>query len=398
MRIGVNCYNLTPSAGGIKQYFVSLFNELFSNDDKISYVFFYFPHNVEELSNLDNDRWQENAILLNNQLDVKQYLDVIDLYFCPFGSLWPRPLPIPSVVTLVDIQEVFYPKYFSDVDLFNRAYHYAGSTKMADQVITISNFSKNTIARHHSISKDKITVAHLCADKRFYRSPEMSLAPGFSVPSEDFIFYPANHWQHKNHDTLLRALQWLKSERGMEIKAVFTGNDVPNSYPLLQKAAEYGVDKQVFFVGFVTVEELVYLYSKAKLMVFPSMFEGFGIPLVEAMAAGCPVLASNLTSLPEVGVDAVEYFDASSSENIGTAIERIWNDSARREELINRGAKRAQNFSSEQLAQIHLEVFQKAAESFSMYRYLWNSWAYQHYHRALVYFKYRKTLSATNYP
>ncbi len=301
-------------------------------------------------------------------------------------------------MTLVDIQEVFYPEYFSDVDLFNRAYHYAGSTKMADRVITISNFSKNTIARHHSISKDKITVAHLCADKRFYRSAEVSRVPQLPLPSEDFIFYPANHWQHKNHDTLLRALQWLKAERGMEIKAVFTGHDVPNSYPLLQKAAEYGVDKQVFFVGFVTVEELVYLYSKAKLMVFPSMFEGFGIPLVEAMAAGCPVLASNLTSLPEVGVDAVEYFDASSSENIGTAIERIWNDSARREELMNRGVKRAQHFSSEQLAQTHLEAFQKAAESFSMYRYLWNSWAYQHYHRALVYFKYRKTLSARNYP
>ena len=396
MRIGVNCYNLIPSAGGIKQYFFSLFSELLSKDDKDSYVFFYFPHNVEELSGFDNDCWQENAVLLNNQLEVREHLDKIDLYFCPFGSLWPRPLPIPTVVTLVDIQEVFYPEYFSDVDLFNRAYHYVGSTRMADRVITISNFSKDTIAKHHHISRDRITVAHLCADKRFYRLPEMSLSSPLAVPSEDFLFYPANHWQHKNHDTLLRALQWLKYERGMEIKAVFTGHDVPNSYPLLQKAAEYGVDKQVSFVGFVKVEELVYLYSKAKLMVFPSMFEGFGIPLIEAMAVGCPVIASNVTSLPEVGDEAVEFFDPSSPKSIGRAIETIWRDPHRRKDLVNRGQKHALDFSAEKTARNHLEAFQKAEESFSIYRYLWYGWVYQHYHRALVYFKHRKTLSAKN--
>jgi len=299
MRIGVNCYNLIPSAGGIKQYFFSLFSELLSKDDKDSYVFFYFPHNIEELSGFDNDRWQENAILLNNQLEVREHLDKIDLYFCPFGSLWPRPLPIPTVVTLVDIQEVFYPEYFNDVDLFNRAYHYAGSTKMADRVITISNFSKDTIAKHHRISQNKITVAHLCADNRFYRAAEMSLAPGVSVPSEDFIFYPANHWQHKNHDTLLRALQWLKRKKGMEIKAVFTGHDVPNSYPLLQKAAEYGVDKQVFFVGFVTVEELVYLYSKAKLMVFPRCSKASVYPWSRLWPLAAPYLPLTLHLCPK---------------------------------------------------------------------------------------------------
>ena len=392
MRIGVNCFPLSNNIGGVKQYFFNLFNELLSNDGKNTYTFFYFPHNVEELSSLDNNRWQDNAILLHDQLEVKQYLNKIDLYFCPFGSLWPRPLPIPTVVTLVDIQEVFYPQYFTGVDLFNRAYHYPGSTRMADRVITISDFSKKTIVKHHRISPHKVHVAHLCADKRFYRTNEVSYPPKVPLPDEDFIIYPANRWQHKNHDTLLRALQWLKAERGMEIKAVFTGHDVPNSYPLLQKASEYRVDKQVFFVGFVSVEELAYLYSKAKLMIFPSLFEGFGIPLVEAMAAGCPVLASNLTSLPEVGVDAIEYFDPSSPQSIGKAIEMIWNDEAKREELINRGLKRAQDFSEQRLAHIHIMAFQKAAESFGMHKYLWNSWIYQHYHRGMLYFKYRKII------
>jgi hypothetical protein len=96
--------------------------------------------------------------------------------------------------------------------------------------------------------------------------------------------------------------------------------------------------------------------------------------------------------LPEVGVDAIEYFDPSSSDSIGTAIERIWNDSARCEELINRGLKRAQDFSAERLARIHLKAFQKAVESFGMHKYLWNSWIYRHYHCGMLYFKYRKII------
>jgi glycosyltransferase involved in cell wall biosynthesis len=376
----------------MKQYFFSLFNELLSNEGKHSYIFFYFPHNVEELSNLNNNHWQESAILLNDQFEIKQYLDKIDVYFCPFSSLWPRPLPIPTVLFLHDIQEVFYPEFFTRSDMFSRDYHYPGSTRMADRVITNSDFTKQTIVQHHRISPEKVSVAHLCADERFFRAAEVARSPHFPLPNGNFIIYPANRWQHKNHDTLLRALQWLKVEKGRKIKAVFTGYDVPNCYPLARKASEYGLDGQVYSVGYVSVEELAYLYSKAKLMIFPSLFEGFGIPLVEAMAAGCPVLASNLTSLPEVGVDAIEYFDTSSPQSIGKAIERIWNDEARREELINRGLKRAQDFSAERLAHIHIMAFQKAVESFSMHKYLWNSWIYRRYHCGMLYFKYRKII------
>ena len=397
MRIGVNCFPLSNNIGGVKQYFFNLFNELLSNDGRNTYTFFYFPHNVKELSSLDNS-WQGNAILLHDQLEVKKYLNKIDLYFCPFGSLWPRPLPIPSVVTLVDIQEVFYPGYFSDVDLFSREYHYPGSTRMADRVITISDFSKKTIVKHHRISPYKVRVVHLCSDKRFYRTDEVSCLPKVPLPDEDFIIYPANRWKHKNHDTLLRALQWLKAARGLKIKAVFTGHDVPNCYPLARKASEYGLDGQVYSAGYVTVEELACLYSKARIMVFPSLFEGFGIPLVEAMTVGCPVVASNVTSLPEIGVDAVEYFDPSSPESIGIAIEKIWYDAARREELIRLGRRRADDFSSAKMAQTHLRVFREATECFSKIRYTWHNWIYQHYHRGLVYLKYKKILSAGNHP
>lgn len=392
MRIGVNCFLLQAKIGGMKQYFFNLFHELLENDHQNEYVFFHFPHNAEELGNWENTRWRANAILLKGQQEVKQYLGKIDLYFCPFGALWPRPLPVPTVMTLVDVQEVFYPQFFTDFDMYNREYHFPGSTRMADRVITISHFSKKTIVQHHRISPHKVTVAHLCADKRYYRAVEVACPPQFPLPGGDFVIYPSNYWKHKNHDTLLQALRWLKKEKGLKINAVFTGYNVPNGYPLSQKVLEYGLDEQVYSVGYVTVEEMAYLYSKAAMLVFPSLFEGFGIPLVEAMAVGCPVVAANVTSLPEVGADAAEYFDPLSAESIGTAMEKIWCDGALRRQLVERGQRRALDFSATKLAQTHLSVFNEAARAFSVVRYAWHYWIYQHYHRWLVRFKYRKAL------
>jgi len=158
MRIGVNCYQLLADIGGLKQYFLRLFRELLKNDEQNTYIFFYFSHNLDELSYLDDLDWQENAIELKDQQEVKEHLGKIDLYFCPFGALWPRPVPVPTVVTLVDIQEAFYPEYFTAQDLFNRHFHYTGSTKMADRVITISEFSRETIVKHLKISPHKIRI------------------------------------------------------------------------------------------------------------------------------------------------------------------------------------------------------------------------------------------------
>ena len=153
-----------------------------------------------------------------------------------------------------------------------------------------------------------------------------------------------------------------------------TGGAFSSGHPgLIEKTSEYGIDDQVYFVGFVRVEELVYLYAKAKMMVFPSLFEGFGIPLVEAMAVGCPVLASNNISLPEVGGDTVEFFDPLSHQSIGEAIAKVWHDTNLREKLIRKGKVRAQHFTSQKLAYNHLKAFQESVESFSMFRYCWNN-------------------------
>ena len=353
--------------GGLRQYFHSLFRELLLRDDKNSYVFFYFEQNIDEMEHVGSEHWREEAILLQDQKEVNDHLDKIDLYFCPFGAIWPRPVPKPSVVTLVDIQEKYYPQFFTKQDLWNREYYYVGSTRAADQVVTISEFSRNSIAHHHHISKDKIHVCYLAADDYFYE-PFESEDIRIQLP-DLYIFYPANRWFHKNHDNLLKALVILKKEYNVKIPCVFTGFDYENGYPLNKKISEYGLDDQIKNLGYVNKEELKHIYKNARMLCFPSLFEGFGMPLVEAMATGCPVVCSNVTSTPEVVGDAALMFNPEDPEHIANKINDVLTDEGLREKLIVLGKDQAKKFSARNLAQRHLEVFNLAVKSYSRPRY-----------------------------
>ncbi len=364
----------------MRQYFINLFRELLIRDTTDTFVFFYFPHNVPELAKLGTDHWQADAVFLQNIGQIRRHLADLDVYFSPINGLQPLPLPpIPTVITLADTQDLYYPQFFTPQDLFYRDWYLRVSSHLADRVIAISQFSKQTIAHHYRLRPDRLVVAYPCADERYYRSAEVAKAPSHPLP-ETFILYPANRWQHKNHDGLLRAMQLLKEHEGLSINAVFTGNDVNGGYQLNEMAARYGVGDLVHQIGFVSVEEMAYLYRRARLLIFPSLFEGFGIPLVEAMAVGCPIAAANRTSLPEVAGEAALYFDPTTPDEIARAIKRLWFDATLRTRLIDSGYRQARKFSVDQTVQAHQEAFAQAARAYSSRRYWWNLTVYQPYH------------------
>jgi glycosyltransferase involved in cell wall biosynthesis len=392
MRIGVNCFLLQPHIGGLKQYFLTLFDELLAHDRDNEYVFFWYPHNEGELAKLRSERWREHAIQLNyDQREMLAYLDRIDVYFCPFGALYPRPLPLPTAMTMVDIQEVFFPEFFTPDDRYNRDVHFASSTRMADRVITISEFSKATLVEHHRLRPSKVVVAHLSADECFYHAESVAAPPAAALP-EQYIMFPANFWKHKNHDRLLQALRLLREERGLRVDAVFTGFEQANGYPLTARAQDYGIADQVHPLGYVTREELAYLYLHARALVFPSLFEGFGIPLVEAMATGCPVVASNTTSIPEVVGDAAVLFEPTAPSAIAEAVAQVWCDDSLRLRMVERGRRRAEAFSAARTAQAHLTAFAEAKVAYSRRRFQWNQHVYQHYYSTRVALRWRRRL------
>jgi glycosyltransferase involved in cell wall biosynthesis len=357
---------LQPNIGGLRQYFHRLFRELLATDYVNQYTFFYGENNVSEMEEIGNNRWKESAILVQSEGDILPLLGTIDLYFCPFHKLWPRPLPVASVVQLADIQEVYFPDFFNEAAKHFRKMHYAPSTQAADAVITLSEFSKRSITEHHHIPSEKIFVTPLVSDSSFDSSDEHHFPLPFELPDK-FIFYPANHWLHKNHDTLLKALKYIREERGVTIPCIFTGfiQDHDNGYPLKDKIDEYGLQGLSTVLGYISQQELNELYKRAVLMCFPSLFEGFGMPILEAMRSGCPVVCSNVTSVPEVAGDAAIYFNPTDAQEMGNAILAMWNSQELRNDLTCRGLVRSQLFTADKMAQVHLVAFEYAYASFN---------------------------------
>lgn len=390
MRIGVNCFALAADIGGMRQYFFRLFNHLLAEDRANDYVFFATENNLSELARLTSDRWRDRVIEIRSQDDIDVRKAGLDLYFCPFAILWPRPVSVPAVVTVHDIQEVFFPEFFQPADRFIRALHYPGSSRSADAIVAVSEFTRQTVVEHHGVSGSRILTAHQCVGEQFLR--DLENPPNFRPPFERYLFFPANRWRHKNHEALLQALLRIRERYNVAVRLVLTGHDYGGGYQVEQRVSELGLEKQVRSVGYVRAAEVAALYKQAAGLVFPSLFEGFGLPLLEAMTAGCPAAVSRIPSLVEiVGEDGL-FFDPHSVDSIAEAVHRLWTDAGLREQLATAGRERARGFTPKKMADIHLEAFELAARRFRRSRYLIQAHMLEKWHSFKVHRAYRDLL------
>lgn len=263
------------------------------------------------------------------------------LYF-PFTV----PLPYPSrrqghVQMVFDLQHRDLPELFPRVERVFRRVAYEATARRADAVITISAFTKGRIVDLLGIPEDRVHVSHLGVDTARFR-PNLG-------EREDFVFYPARAWPHKNHARLFEAVRLLRAD-GHRLRLVLTGGDLDRLGPL---------PDFVEWRGHVGEEELAELYRRAAVLAFPSLYEGFGFPPIEAMASGCPVAASGSGALPEICGDAAVYVDPLEPRSIADGIlEAI----GRAGELGPLGVERAAQFSWERCREEHLAVFRTVAE------------------------------------
>ncbi len=203
-------------------------------------------------------------------------------------------------------------------------------------MITISEFSRQRIVHHLGVDPDRVHVAHLGVDTS-------SFVPQHGE-REDFVLYPARGWPHKNHRRLVQAMEAVRrTHPGMRL--VLTG------------AALEGLTDLPDWVdvrGLVSRSELISLYQRAAVLAFPSLYEGFGLPPLEAMASACPVAASDAGSLPEIVGDAAVLFDATDPDAIAAGIVATLDD---REALGHRGIERAKAFTWAACVQRHVDIF-----------------------------------------
>ena len=254
----------------------------------------------------------------------------------PLTVALPSVPDVPAAVTVLDLQHVLLPEFFSRAERLYRDLVYRRSVERAQVVITISEHVKETIVEHLAIEADRVHAIPLGVDLRRFAGGLANRLP--------MVVYPANAWPHKNHDRLFEAFRIVTRELP-ELTLVLTGDGADR----LQLPD--GVEHR----GYVSAEELAALYGSAAALVFPSLYEGFGQPVVEAMASGCPVACSRAGALPEVCGEAARYFDPRDPEAIADALLEVLRLA---DEFIRRGHERSRLFTWEACARRHDDVYE----------------------------------------
>jgi glycosyltransferase involved in cell wall biosynthesis len=259
---------------------------------------------------------------------------------------FPLTIPLPwvrarRVITLHDVLHRDLPQLVSRSTRAFRLVGYDQASRSADLVIVPTEFVRERAVATLGLDRGRVRVVAHGVDHDLFR-------PGGEA-REPFLLYPARFWPHKNHEALFEAFASVRRERP-DLELVLTGGGHDG------RALPTGVRS----VGHVPETELARLYRTAELMVFPSLYEGFGAPLVEAMASGCAVAASNAGSLPEVAGDAAALFDPSSGASIASG---IFEALAARDVLVARGLERARRFTWEAAATAHESAYKELLPS-----------------------------------
>jgi len=270
------------------------------------------------------------------------------------------------VVTIHDCIHLRFPQY-----LPNRAAHayartfMALSARRASRVITVSQASKDDIQHYLHAPADKIDVIHNGLDSRFLMAPDeahVARVRDRFMLNAPFVLYAGNIKPHKNVDRLIEAFALMRKSGHEDVTLLIIGDEVSKFPGLRRLVHRHHLHQQVRFLGFVPDETLAALYHLARVFVFPSLYEGFGFPPLEAMASGTAVITSNVSSLPEVVGDAALLIDPLDPAALAAAMSRVLGDDRLRADLVRRGHERVKAFSWARAADATRSVYRRVID------------------------------------
>jgi glycosyltransferase involved in cell wall biosynthesis len=343
---------------GIGTYIRNLIRQLGRIDRDTGYVLICRPQDREQVTvpgenfRLVTDPSVPYSIAEQFRIPVVLRRERIDLFHAPHYVL-PPLIHCRSVVTIHDCIHLMFPQY-----LPNRfAYAYAKAqlwtaAHRSDRILTVSETSKLDILRRFHVPADKVTVVYNAIDERLAVPPddeEFERVRARYQLKDPFALYVGNIKPHKNLERLIDAFHELRQEPAFEsLKLVIIGDEISKYQGLRRAVHRHKLHKHVRFFGFVPLGTLSALYRLASIFVFPSLYEGFGLPPLESMYFGTPVVTSNVSSLPEVVGDAAVLVDPYDTASIAEGMRRALTDQDLRAWLRERGLARAREFSWEQ--------------------------------------------------
>lgn len=370
MRIGIDSRMYHES--GVGRYIRNLLSHLERIDKNNQYYIFLLKDDYDSLvchSNLHkilvNIRWYG----LSEQVKLPKILNELNLDLVHFPHF---NIPIfyhgKFVVTIHDLIHQHYQMRRSTTldpityQVKQLGYNtvFKNAITKSSKILMPSNYVKGLLVRQWGINGNKVVVTHEAVDDKLLSignnlSQEKSkkILDKFNIGKE-YLFYIGNAHPHKNVEGLIMAYRQLREKKD-DLMLVLSGYD----HYFWQKLKKENSYEGIVYTGYITDEELTALYKNAACLVMPSFEEGFGIPLLEAMACSCPVVSSNTGAMPEVGGDAAIYFDPHNKGELVDQIDRVLNDKNLRQMLIKKGQKRVKLFSWDKLAKQTLEVYRQ---------------------------------------
>ncbi len=360
---------------GIGTYIRNLLKHLSQIDQETEYVLLCRPGDQAAVRSLGRNFRpvinRSRSYSATEQISIPYQLsrERIDLFHEPHYVL-PPLVPCRSVVTIHDCIHLMFPQYLPNrlAHMYARASLWAAARR-ARRIFTVSETSKADILKYCRVPPDRVTVIYNAIDDRLASPPgeaEIAHTRERYQLHGPFALYVGNIKPHKNLERLIDAFHLVRMQGFERLKLLIIGDEI-SKFPGLRRAVDrFKLHKHVRFLGFVPDQTLAALYQLATVFVFPSLYEGFGLPPLEAMARGTPVVTSNISSMPEVVGDAAVLVDPYDAASIAEGMKQVLGDAALRATLRERGLARAQAFSwRKSVEQVRLVYGEVASAPFS---------------------------------
>jgi len=316
----------------------------------------------------ENDNWQYTIVgpkKLWTQIGLPLHLllekEKPDVFFTP-SHYAPRFSPVPTAIAIMDVSYLHYPEFFAKKDLYQLRSWTKYSAKYASLIFTISESSKNDIINHYHVPSERVIVIYPgikeVSNSKYKVSSMDELKKNYGI-SDHYILFVGTLQPRKN---IVRLIEAYAKVRIKDLQLVIVGKKGWLFEEILAAPEKFQCADKVKFLDFVSDDDLPSLYKHALCFVLPSLYEGFGLPVLEAMKYGCPVITSNVSSLPEAGGDAALYVDPENVDDIADKIQKVISDKKLRETMMKKGYEQIKKFSWEKAAKQTLTVLKEVAE------------------------------------
>ena len=283
-----------------------------------------------------------------------------DVFFTP-SHYCPRISSVPTAISIMDLSFVYFPQLFNKNDLYQLNNWTRYSAKKAAKIFTISEASRDDIIKLYKVDPKKVIVTYPGIKKIDKLESMEDLANKFKIKN-DYILFVGTLQPRKNIVKLIEAFAKLQT-KGKNLDLVVVGKKGWMYEEILKAPEQFGVKEKVIFLDFVSDSDLPFLYENARCYVLPSLYEGFGLPVLEAMKYGCPVVTSNISSLPEAGGDAALYFNPENVDDMAGTINKVLSSESLRKEMIEKGLEQVKKFSWEKTAKLTLQALEELAKT-----------------------------------